>query len=680
MSVKVMGWMLILVVSATVSLAAEDYWTNSLGGTFGTGANWSLGSSPANADNARFTNNASYTITWDAVVSNAGAFFDAPGGTVKLSPGANVWQLGNMLGVGTSATAAVTVMLDGVNARIEANNVAVKNANTLVLTNGATIATTNLVLGDESSNSRLVVTGSNSFLNCSGDWTAPNGLGLNNKLTVTNGGKVNIGGVIARFGRGTGSDGQELLVTGAGSTFTNIGGVTSYAGSNITIRVRDGGQVYLGAVTFASSLGLLDVSGSNSVLSVNMAALNVGMSMVISNGAVVLNRGGAGYMANNAASDAVSIMVTDPSSTFMVTNAGFRIGGKGSAAVTVRNGARVTADNSDSTGVPLGFTAGATGRVEVAGANSVFDYTANGTGYGSINVGVASRGYLVVTNSGFFSFSNRDGLVVGNAAGAAGSTVLIGSGGTLESRRQPDASCITVGNFAGNSVSNIGGVFQFSYAAPAITPGAFGNVAIAGGTVSFRSITNADVRCSQSTYSLASDTKVAWSGNNTFRLNNATNVTSGQNYTFASGTPANFAGLELYNGSTYRGGAVTIGSGGSLLVTNGTSTISSNLTFQSGSTYHVRLGSTGSYDRVSVGGTVSLGGTLDLQLAAAPVRGFFYTLIDNTGANQVSGSWPSTVTTSYGGTNYVLTVLSNRGDGNDVVAVLLTRGTVVFVQ
>lgn len=869
MSTKTTGLIIILMLafSATVTIAAEDYWINSSGGPFSTGGNWSSGSQPANADNAHFTNNATYTVTWSATASNSSAYFDAPGGTVNLNPGANAWQLGGDLNVGSAAGSAANMILSngtysinrilctnvvngagtsfvtfdsgtvttygasiimatngfvnntadfliggavasagtfmwniagGTNTvqscanqagwyQSEAGNsvdiggvgrkaiVNVSGTNTvfeaiggalcigggtasraggnqLNISGGAKVYNTNVMnsaqnvsyVGWGTSISNIItVTGSNSVLALNGLQLSKNSsTGAGNLLMVTNGGSVwikntcgiqdgeNMGGKVivtgtnsslyagalalsasgkngefrvenggssviggsVSFGSGANGISNAITITGAGSSFAMTGTVsdlnwaggtnffTVSAGATASLTIRNGGVSGIGTIAM--------VQDTNSVLTLSCARVYASSSLIVTNGGRLVMVPGVGGVEPGTTAGGVSrIIVTGSGSVW--TNQGaagndtVRLGTVSGALgwITVDNGGNFNINPTGNSGIDMGHAAGGTGVIQVAGANSVFAYN----GVGIVRVGsdgvvghAAGVGQLIVSNKASF-FSGTGSLTVGTAVGGTGSTVLASDGGLLDFNN----AALTVGNFAGNTVSNIGGVFQFASASSVITPGAPDKVAVSGGTIAYRNIANADVRCSQSAYQLASDAKVSYTGNNTFRLNNASNTTSSQDYTFdTTHGSANFANLELYNGSLYRGGNVTIGSGGSLFVTNGTSTISGNLTLGSGSTYHVRLGSTGSYDRVAVGGTVTLGGTLDLQLTAPPVRGYFYTLIDVAGSSpaSVSGSWSGTVNASYGGTNYVLSVLTGRGDGNNVVAAWLTRGTVVFVE
>ena len=183
---------------------------------------------------------------------------------------------------------------------------------------------------------------------------------------------------------------------------------------------------------------------------------------------------------------------------------------------------------------------------------------------------------------------------------AYGNVFLSGPNALLES------GAIALNYHAGHcSLTNNGGVLQFTNASPTITPGAFGNFMITNGTVSFRGITNADVKCNQSGKALDSTNKVAFYGTNTFMLNAATNTTTQQAYTFSSNYGAtNWSGLILTNGAMWRGGDIVITNG----TLAGAGVISNNVTMQSGAT--VNANTNGQYflcaSNITLGGTCTL--------------------------------------------------------------------------
>ena len=208
-------------------------------------------------------------------------------------------------------------------------------------------------------------------------------------------------------------------------------------------------------------------------------------------------------------------------------------------------------------------------------------------------------------------------------------------------------------------ISNyMGGVFQFTtLAANAINNGTPGSIVINGGTVSFRALTTASVFCNQGGQQLDSATKMTWLGDNTFRLNSATNV-AGQNYTFQTGTGTNFAGLSLINGSRYQGN-VTVGTGGTLSCSDGPETLAGTLTMQSDTTLALTLAS--SNDTLTVTGAVNLAGAqLQVTLKADPTPYYPIRFLRTGG---LGGSQFSTriIETQYQGTNFGMKV---RYDAN----------------
>src|SRR5262245_6541248 len=74
---------------------ADRFWTNNAGGSFVGTANWLGNIVPATADNANFTNNASFQITWPGIVTNVNAFFNAGSSVITQAIGAVSWRLTN---------------------------------------------------------------------------------------------------------------------------------------------------------------------------------------------------------------------------------------------------------------------------------------------------------------------------------------------------------------------------------------------------------------------------------------------------------------------------------------------------------------------------------------------------------------------------------------------------------
>jgi T5SS/PEP-CTERM-associated repeat protein len=243
------------------------------------------------------------------------------------------------------------------------------------------------------------------------------------------------------------------------------------------------------------------------------------------------------------------VLVTGAGST--LTNSGlFRFGiGGFSHSLTITNG----------------------GSVAVGGA----DGFCLGCGYSSTNS-------LLITGSGSLLQSTakfRVGLDYFGAQGAFGginNNVKVLDGGTLESDH--------IRVQTGNSITNFGGIYQFTTAAPeiAVTNGSpTGVIVLTNGTVSFRNVASADVFANVGTGGNQL-TNITFQGNNTFRLNNSSNATGTVAYNFNTGSGAtNYTALELVNGgASWRSERLNIGSNGRMLVSNSLGTVAATFTNQ----------------------------------------------------------------------------------------------------
>jgi T5SS/PEP-CTERM-associated repeat protein len=775
--------------------ATDYYWNNTGGGTYGTAGNWNPSGPPPAADNAYFTSNASYTVTWGASAAASNAAFNAPGGAVTLDTGANTWSLSGGLNLANTMTLKLnkgtlttgggstlnyatdfnigggaadntftwnitggTTTFDSAGAASEtANALHIGNVNSpggrgILNISGASTVVNNdnwlhIGRGNAGSGNQLNITGGaklntggSSYIGYQGGlgsalvdgtgsvwtvgWVVVGKNGTGNSLIVTNGGKLvsgltvgetsynqalitgpgssvtgstcNVGqwygatgnkltvekGATAWFAGNVGttyfgkdasgvnpaSQSNSIVVTGAGSTFAVTGAWAYVQGINTSFRVRDGGSAYIGGFPGDGSVAgggtVFEVADTGSALSVYSWNVH-SVSLIVTNGGSFVSRAGTFYLGQSSGS-AASVLVRDPGSSLSVTGSPFRVGAaaNSTATITVENGGRFIQTDDSNWGLSIGYGAGSAGSIVVAGAGSEFGRT--GANFGAIAVG-GSGARLVVTNQGTFWTYSRSGLSVGWAPNCTSNTVLVADGGLLDFRKNPDNQAyISVSNQVGNVVSNIGGIFQFVHANPVVAPGAFGNVVIDGGTVSFKDINTADVRCNQSGYGMDSATRVQWLGANGFRLNAAMNINNAnQAYTFANTLgPANFARLELINGAQWRGGTATIGSGGKLVVGTGTNTVGAGVAFASGGSLAVTFNGPGqsSYLQAS-GATVNVNNaTLGLTLGAAPQKDVPYPILGATGGGSIAGSFQSNeLTASYGGTNYVMTVRSSGG-------------------
>lgn len=192
----------------------------------------------------------------------------------------------------------------------------------------------------------------------------------------------------------------------------------------------------------------------------------------------------------------------------------------------------------------------------------------------AVNGGIVSNvaGVRLAGTRSSLSISNNGQLLATSLAFATGATatnatVTLASGGLLEVG-SGGLSVNTTG--AGSTITNSGGIYQFTSATPTITTNgvAGGSIFLNNGTISFRGLANVNVKGNWSGADLA---RITFSGtNNAFRLNNSSGTNT---YWFdaIAGAPTNYAGLELVNGNTaYTNGSVTIGTNGWLTFSNTT--------------------------------------------------------------------------------------------------------------
>lgn len=470
----------------------------------------------------------------------------------------------------------------------------------------------------------------------------------NNLVQVSSGGLWGLGGGYFNVGNAAGANGNVLHIDGAGSVVTNITifGVGRNGGNSNSVVISSGGQLFV-----HSSLG------ANST--------KIGWSGEVGN-QILVNNG----------------TYTDTGPVLVGVGNGSGLGGGNQLTVT-NGGVVIAAQLGIGRLYDSGNGSGSSNNiVTVAGANA-----------GGSNATINLSGRICIGGAGGGDYNQlvigRGGQVVALRLDCAGwvgvgsnNVALVHDGGLLELNNTGD-TLITQGS-SGNTISNVGGIYQFTYAAPTLYTTGGGPITITDGTISFRGVTNANVNGNLGGATTLGG--MTFNGANTFRLNSASNTTaSSQTYTFGTGLGAkNYARLELLNGSCYQGGAVTNGNGGSLVVSNGTSTISSNLTFVAGSSLTVCVGTNAVGGTLNAGGTLALNGaTLNLSLGHVPVGNEAYVIVTNPGTAPVGGMGTfaaNTVNVGFGGKTYRMSVRYNAGDGNDisVTYVALTGALLMF--
>ncbi len=463
-------------------------------------------------------------------------------------------------------------------------------SNTLAIVDGGRVFSVGGFIGGQDgddgpagSNNVAIVSGTGSIWNNNSGVLTVGKRSINNQLIVTNGGLVvSDAGVIGGDVNPTYSANaaqNTVIITGTGSVWTNTTGAlyegirAGSEGSYNRLIVSAGGRAFgefgLLGVAATSSNNTMEVNGTGSLLRFNseieVGYAGTGNQVTITNGGQLVvgvnaNIGLLGSASNN------SVVVTGAGSVW--TNGLNLAVGRSSRGnqLTIEDGGRVESVN--------GWLGGRDGDASDAAASN---NTVLVTGPGSVwnNTGVVRLGGNTVGNSGNQLIITNGGLVtagglvnVGIASSGVNNSLRVVDDGVLET-----AAGLSTGGAAGNTISNIGGVFQFTTVSPSISPAAAGRIAVTDGVIAYRNVATANIYNSQVS-------NIVFAGDNTFRLNSASNTTASQTYNFTTALgPTNFARLEMINGDTaYRGGDITIGGGGSMLVSNTRATITGILT------------------------------------------------------------------------------------------------------
>lgn len=584
-------------------------------------------------------------------------------GAVSLAGGSISNQAA--LSVGTVAGTPVSLIINGCFATNKTTcavgSVAGASGNLLMVTNGGQVVPGGVVsigLAAGANDNSLVVTGPNSLIRGASEVRLGTSGGTNNSITVTNNGKLygtifsvgysagsssnsliitDGGQVIAsgtmRMGNSTGANdnrlvvsagiltnvtalsvgasscsGNSMLVTNGGKVYMNISSSTTLAvgGSCINSRlditgadslvVASSNRVQLGnagtnnTITVGDGATLINTNSTSCLLEIGLGNYAIGNSMIVTNKGKVYAR--LVYIGTGTSNSSNSMVIADGGQVFCYTDC--TVGQTGSSAYNFVSIGSSTATKSlwDLGKSPLTV------------------------GYGNISTG----NYMNVLSGGMVT--NVSTLTVGGPVGSSGNSFNLTGGGLLEVN-----TGIKVGPGSNNSLTNQGGIIQFTTAAPSITTNAGNFIVMDGGTLGYRGIQSGTLPNLTDNVGATGVGRFIWQGNNTFRLDNcfATNTVA-DGYTFGFGQPngsKNYTGLELVNGTSGIRGTVpvTIDSTSSLLVSNTTASISgaftnngtltivnSTLALLNGGTF----GEGSTVNWMSTNSTINVNGTLNL--------------------------------------------------------------------
>jgi len=505
--------------------------------------------------------------------------------------------------------------------------------NSLLITNGATVATGENFLGAvigenaDSSNNSILVTEAGSLWTNSGDLTigydgSENSLVISNEATVVTG-EISSGGVI---GQNADSSNNSVIVTGAGSVWTNSGDLTiGYDGSSNSMVISNGAVVANGEFNYGGVIGQNSDSSNNSVLVTgagsvwtNSGDLTIGYdgssnSMVISNGAVVANGEFyyGGDIGQNSDSSNNSVLVTGAGSVW--TNSGDLIVGEdgSSNSMVISNGAVVANGEFNYGGVIGQDSDSSNNSVLVTGAGSVW------TNSGDLTVGYSGAGTLTIASGGTVAASN---IVIASQSGSVG-TINLGTPGGSDSNVSLLTPSISFGGGMGTLNLN-----QSDTASITST--------ISGNGIINQLGSGTTILTENNSYTGATTVNAG-----TLLANNAAGSALGTSVVLVTNT-----GTLGGNGSI--SGPVTIEGGGNLTPGYngvGALTLNNGLTLQDGATTTFLINDTNNFTSINlIGSSIGYGGALVFNLSSyTPSAGDEFTLFNVTGGASSTGDFSS---------------------------------------
>lgn len=477
----------------------------------------------------------------DGVNTNAGASFTigntGPYNALIITNAGSVSNGVGVVGSGTSANSNTVIVTGSGSVWTNVSTLTVGangKFNQMLVIDGGVVLNTDGRIGQTGGNSNVVVvTGDGSLWRNTGSITMGND-GRGNRLVITNNGTVLSTSAI--IGTGTSSFSNTVFVATGGS-WTNTS-VVSVGGAGSPV---NGLVISNGGTVVATAMNLAGAGQNTSSNSVRV----MGTGAIVSLGTGTLTMGGLGGHNELSLSDNALLLsgALDVGSGTTFSN-----------RVFVSSGAVWT--NTSATGINIG-NAGYGNQLAISNGGRVI-LTA-----GNVKLGVAagsSNNTLIITGSGSLLATVSEVRVGSNTSATAGSggRVIITDGGTLETPQM-------VSGLGGSGIiSNSGGIYQFTKVSPTIVANTAGSITLDNGTIAYRGVTNANIFDAQVA-------NISFTGNNTFRLDNASNTaTVAQNYTFDTGSGAtNYVALEMVNGGTlWRGARATFGTGGSFLASN----------------------------------------------------------------------------------------------------------------
>ena len=452
----------LVVLAPTAASAADRFWIDSTGGSFGTSGvaspNWSnvaggAGNftAPGAADIANFTLNNTYDVTFSAAVTNlelnvdnGNVTFDLNGLTYTVTGGLaiDVASINGQTGRLTVVDGTLGVDTVGDNAEIgilsdstgfltigsggalgvagTRPDVVVANGGTGTLTvqnNGEVFANMFTVGSAQGSVGTATITGPLASVDVASTITVGNvGVGT---MTVSGGAEL---GSASGTVLGSSSDSAgTVTVTGTGSQWSQTGSITVGSSGLGTLNVQSGSALATNAGTIGSvagSFGTANINGTGSIWTLS-GTLIVGSggegTLTISNGGQVSPI--TTTTIGSGATGRGTVTVSGADSRLDLPGENFNIGSNGNGLLSISSGGVVT---SGSTSVGGGATG--TGNVTISGTGSSMSSS-------SMSIGSAGTGTVTVENGGELTVTGT--LTVNDPAAAPIGTLIL-DGGTIE--------------------------------------------------------------------------------------------------------------------------------------------------------------------------------------------------------------------------------------------------------
>ncbi len=620
--------------------------------TAGAGFTYDIATPVTLGDDTTFSGNSTASVRVSGVIDGAGALIKTGSGTLALS-GPNTYSGNSLISAGTLQIGADGPAGSlGTGAVINNGQLRFDRTGTLEVSN--TISGTGSVYVDCPINAGTVVlSGTNSF---TGGVTVNSGA-----LRITSGSALGGGTKTVTLNNGTAGAPQLRLDGGNApvilprtisyTTSSATGAIINEAGSNTVngdITLTGGG----GDTKILVAAGTLTLTGALAPNTTSRTLQLSGAGYGIITGAIT-NGGGVNVL-NVSKNDAGTWLLAGTNTYTGITtiNAGTLVLGSSGA---LGNGGANIGTASGGCSVIAGATLDLNGQ---QGINEIL--TVRGTGVGGFGALVNSSGTPASIAGGVVSSVS---VTAGGAHSTAPAVLFTGGGGSGAAA----TAVLTNGVVCGITVTDPGSGYA---SAPTVTFGSGTGTAAAANLSSVIMAANTsaggtgDIRIDAPVCGAFALTKI---GTGTLTLN-------GTN-TFTGGTTIGAGSLAL-------GGClsnnVTVATG--TLAPSGTPLVTGSLVINSGGRLAVRLDGPAAdtqYDPLTVGGTVTLAGALDIAAGPGIQPSSTFTLINNMGAGAVNGSFTNLpVNSTFVASGYHWRISYTGGTGNDVVLSLINVPTI----